>query len=171
MPAIPSRERNLTGRHVLILVLTFFGVVFAVNGVFLYQALSSYTGVVAQEPYRKGLKYNERIAAAERQESLGWTAGLELRQGGRLALTLSGRGGKPVTGLRVTGVIGRASSSRHDVTLTFAEEEAGVYTAAAGELAPGSWVASVEAAASGTDRPGDGSREVIYRLKRRLWVK
>jgi nitrogen fixation protein FixH len=171
MPAIPSPKRNLTGRHVLILVLTFFGAVFAVNGVFLYQALSSYTGVVAQEPYRKGLKYNERIAAAERQESLGWSAGLELEQGGRLALALSGKDGKPVTGLRVTGVIGRASSSRHDAALAFTEEEAGVYVAAVGELAPGSWVASVEATASGTDRPADGDRKVLYRLKRRLWVK
>ena len=65
----------------------------------------------------------------------------------------------------------RASSSRQDTALAFTEEEAGVYVAAAGELAPGSWVASVEATASGTDRQADGGREVLYRLKRRLWVK
>ncbi len=52
----------LTGRHVLLIFLAFFGSIFAVNGWFLYSALSTHTGVVAVEPYRKGLAYNERIA-------------------------------------------------------------------------------------------------------------
>jgi nitrogen fixation protein FixH len=169
MRAIPSPERTLTGRHVLVLVLAFFGVVFTVNGVFLYEALSSYTGVVAQEPYRKGLRYNERIAAAERQDGLGWSAGLELRQGRRLVMTLSGKDGSPVTGLRVTGMIGRASSSRHDLTLSFVEEQAGVYAAPVRDLEPGSWLAAIEASPWRSES-GDGG-DVLYRLKRRLWVK
>ena len=62
----PSRADNLNGRHVLIGLLLFFGTIFAVNGYFMFVALSTYTGVVADEPYRKGLAYNARIAADER---------------------------------------------------------------------------------------------------------
>ncbi len=67
-----DRNRVLTGRHVALTFAGFFGVVFAVNIYFVTVALSTHTGVVANEPYRKGLKYNERIAASEQQESLGW---------------------------------------------------------------------------------------------------
>ena len=35
--------------------LAFFGTVFAVNGAMIYAAVSTYTGLVANEPYRKGL--------------------------------------------------------------------------------------------------------------------
>ena len=56
-------EGVITGRHVLIGMLVFFGVILGVNGMFLYSALSTYTGVVSDEPYRKGLNYNERIEA------------------------------------------------------------------------------------------------------------
>ena len=65
-------ERVITGRMVLFGLIAFFGVVFAVNGTMLALALKTNTGMVANEPYRKGLKYNERIAAEERQQALGW---------------------------------------------------------------------------------------------------
>jgi len=71
MAASPEVQ-GLRGRHVLFAFLGFFGVIFAVNGVFLYAALSTHTGVVANEPYRKGLNYNQRIAAFQAQEQLGW---------------------------------------------------------------------------------------------------
>ena len=47
--------------------LGFFGVVFVVNGAMIYSAVSTHSGLVANEPYRKGLHYNERIDADERQ--------------------------------------------------------------------------------------------------------
>ena len=68
----PLPKTGLTGRHVLLAMLAFFGVIFAVNGAFLYFALGSHSGVVAVEPYRKGLAYNQAIAAAEAQERRGW---------------------------------------------------------------------------------------------------
>ena len=63
---------GLTGRHVLAAMLVFFAVVFAVNAAMIYAALSTYSGVVADEPYRKGLHYNERIVADERQRQRNW---------------------------------------------------------------------------------------------------
>ena len=52
--AMNRREQGqggLTGRHVLYTFIAFFGIIFAVNGVFLYSALKTNTGVVAIEPY------------------------------------------------------------------------------------------------------------------------
>ena len=67
------RQQGLQGRQVLACSLAFFAAVFIVNGAMIYSALSTHTGLVANEPYRKGLHYNERIAADERQAHLGWS--------------------------------------------------------------------------------------------------
>ena len=64
-------ERVITGRHVLIGLIVFFGVMLVANGIFLYTALTTYSGVVSNEPYRKCLNYNERILAEKHQQSLG----------------------------------------------------------------------------------------------------
>ncbi|MCB1512065.1 MAG: FixH family protein, partial [Hyphomicrobiaceae bacterium] len=108
---------GLRGIHVLAIFLGFFGVVFAVNGVFLYQALSTHTGVVSRQPYRKGLEYNSRIADAERQQKLGWRDDLSYRrEAGMLVVKITDKGGSPVTGLYVSGIIGRPSTAQQDTT-------------------------------------------------------
>ena len=63
----------------LVAFIAFFGTIFLVNGTLIYEAISTHTGLVANEPYRKGLAYNERIAADERQARLGWTETLRGR--------------------------------------------------------------------------------------------
>jgi nitrogen fixation protein FixH len=64
LPGAP-RQQGLRGGHVLGAFLGFFATVFVVNGALIYSAISTYSGLVANEPYRKGLQYNERIAADE----------------------------------------------------------------------------------------------------------
>ena len=76
------------------MVLAFFASIFTVNGVMIYSALSTYTGLVANEPYRKGLHYNERIAADARQIRLGWTDTLDVGRDGRVVLALADSGGR-----------------------------------------------------------------------------
>jgi len=66
LPTAPRQQQGLRGRHVLAGFLGFFAIVFVVNGAMMYAAVSTYSGLVANEPYRKGLHYNERLAAAER---------------------------------------------------------------------------------------------------------
>jgi len=160
------RERGLQGRHVLMAVLGFFGTVFLANGVFLYAALSTYTGVVAQEPYRKGLEYNERIAAGQRQEQLGWTAKATLTREDGLNIVLQDAAGAPVSGLFVAGLLGRPSTNRQDRQIAFTEVEPGRYSAPSDDLEPGAWLVNLEA-----KWPGTGASEPVYRLRKRLWLK
>lgn len=164
--AAPSKERGvLTGWHVLFMLLAFFGVVFGVNGVFLASAIKTYTGVVSVEPYVKGLQYNDRIAAGERQAKLGWQETLSVTSDGTIDLTLVDDGGRPVRGVKLEATIGRPSTNRLDRPLMLVETDPGTYVAQAGALDNGTWLFS----AQGTSR--DYGDDPIYRLRRRVCLK
>lgn len=160
----------LRGHHVLIAVVAFFGVIFAVNAVLVWQAVATHSGLVASEPYRKGLGYNRRIEADERQQALGWTSEAAVDPGSAIAVTLAGPDGQPVSGLSLSGAIGRPSTGRSDVALRFVEHAPGRYVALLGGLEAGAWLLSVEAHA-GSPAAGGATDGPVYRLKRRLWLK
>lgn len=156
---------ELTGWHVLGWLAAFFGIVFAVNGYFLVSALSTHTGIVSQEPYRKGLHYNTRIAADARQAALGWTSVVTIADDKRVHVVLADKAGLPVGRLVLTGLAGRPSTNRFDHALTFREVAPGRYEAAVDHLVDGAWLVAVEA------RLGEKDAEPVYRARRRLWFK
>ncbi len=160
LPAARRRE-GVQGHHVLGVFVGFFAAIFAMNGVLIYRAVTTHAGLVANEPYRKGLHYNERIAADERQAQLGWTDTLAVTRNGGLALVLKDSGEQPVAGLRVEIVLGRPATNREDVRVALREVAPGRYEAQTAPLAPGSWLVALEAR---TD-----AGEPIYRTRRRLW--
>jgi nitrogen fixation protein FixH len=164
---LPARRapQGVRGRHVLLAMLGFFAAVFAVNGVMIYSAVSTYSGLVANEPYRKGLAYNERIAADERQARLGWSDSVEIGRDGRVALTMSSGDGRRVTGLAIAAVLGRPSTNRHDIKLTLRETAPGRYEAQAAPLGDGSWLIAAEA------RVDARAEDPVYRTRRRVWLK
>jgi nitrogen fixation protein FixH len=155
---------TLTGRSVLAMFLAFFGIVFAVNAYFVASAISTYTGVVAQEPYRKGLAYNLRIEADERQALLGWTANLTAERAGAARLALLNRNGAPVAGLIVTAIVSRPSTDHFDGKLTFTETEPGHYETTPIALDGGSWIVALSARENAAAQP-------VFQLRRRLWLK
>lgn len=156
---------GLTGRHVLFGLIAFFGVIFAVNGWFLYSALKTNTGVVANEPYRKGLAYNERIAADERQKALGWQDEAVLASDGRVSVVMKGAEGQPISGLILEATLGRPSTTAGEQKLKLAEMSPGTYAAASKAVDSGTWLFALEA------RRADNAEEPIYRARRRLWLK
>lgn len=168
---LPSvrRVEGIEGKHVLLAMLAFFGIVFAVNGVLLYQALHTHSGLVAQEPYRKGLHYNERIAASDRQAALGWTSELSVPADGSVRLALRDSSGQPVSGLAITGRLGRPADARTDVRLAFAETAPGQYAVATGAIEPGAWQIDIEV--RDTARSQASAGDPVYRERRRLWLK
>jgi nitrogen fixation protein FixH len=159
------RQQGLQGRHVLALLVGFFAFVFLVNGAMIYSALSTNTGLVAKEPYRKGLHYNERIAADERQARLGWTDTVGLSRDGHVAVALADTDGRPVEGKAVAVLIGRPSTDREDVRLALSEAAPGRYEAATAPLAAGNWLIALEV------RADERADEPLYRARRRLWLK
>jgi nitrogen fixation protein FixH len=155
---------GIDGRHVLAGLLAFFACVFAVNGTFIVLAVSTHTGVVSQEPYRKGLAYNDRIAADARQTALGWREALTLTSDGWMVLNLADRDNRSVPALRIKASVGRPSTVSHDRAVTLNETADGQYAADIGNLDSGNWVVAIEAWRI-------GEREPAFRLRRRLWLK
>jgi len=154
-------ERRLTGRHVLAAMLVFLTVVCAVNTAMVYWALSTYSGVVAPEPYRQGLHYNDRILADQRQRH--WRDALTIEPDGRITLAIIAADGQLVGNLSVEVAIGRPSTNRQDVKLrlvAYAER----YRGQIAPLPAGAWIVAVDARSEGADG------EPMFRARRRLWV-
>lgn len=163
MTDTPRKEFTIQGRHVLFAMIAFFGTIMAVNAIMMRLALSTHTGVVANEPYRKGLKYNDRIALSETQAERGWRDEITLAaEGDRLSIDIRDKDGRAVPGLTIKATIGRPATGGDDLTVTLTEGEAGRYDASIPRREAGAYVASIEA----SDREG-----VVYRAKERLWLK
>ena len=64
MTTMTATGFTLKGRHVLAMLLLFFGTVFGVNFYMARVAIQTFSGLEAEKPYQSGLKYNEVIAAA-----------------------------------------------------------------------------------------------------------
>ncbi len=157
-------ERLLSGGDVLKLLLAFFGVMFAVNGVFLYFALATFDGPAEKDAYATGLHYNARIEAARRQAALGLRHELRLADDGTLRLLLRDAHDAPAAGLTLSGTIGRPASNIDDRNITLAETEPGTYEASP-RLTPGAWIVELSAR-----RTAPGHEETVYQLKERLWL-
>ena len=154
---------GVRGRHVLLGLVAFFGLIFLVNGVFIYYAMSTFGGGDTSDPYRKGLHYNDTLAEAAREAEQGWDAKLIYGASGRLALTLTRKDRQPVSGLHFSGIVGRPATDRMDVPTNFHETGGGTYVAEL-KLAPGQWVVQLQS--NELSRTGDPT----YRLKQRVLV-
>jgi nitrogen fixation protein FixH len=72
--------------------------VVVVNGVMVWFALSTFPGLTTTQSYDRGRAYNQVIAEAERQDALGWTARVSMREG-RIAFAVTDREGRQVEGV------------------------------------------------------------------------
>jgi nitrogen fixation protein FixH len=154
---------GIEGRHVLMGLIAFFGVMALANAALVYYALSTFSGGDRPDPYRSGLNYNETIAADQRQAALGWQATLTYDEAKRrLTLRFVDEASQPVSGLKLDATLSRAVTDKDDRAVDFTEIEAGVYAADLA-LAPGAWVFSLAS-------NGAGEGDPVFRLKRRLVV-
>ena len=158
---------RMTGGRTLAILVAFFGITFAVNGVMIYEALSTFGGLETADAYRRGLAYNERIAAAVAQDKLGWQSGLDYEPSLHvLRFSLRDAGGEPLSGLRVVTRLGRPATDRLDRKLDLEETKPGVYEAMTGDMEPGAWAAQVD-----VSRPAGANGAAIFQTRRRLWLK
>ncbi|NNU78963.1 FixH family protein [Halovulum dunhuangense] len=133
--------RPLTGRKVLAITLTAFGVILAANLSLLWAALGSFPGLEVANSYVASQSFD---ADRRAQAALGWTAQLDHR-GDMIRLELAGPDGTPVTPVALTGKLGRATFAGQDQALAFARE--GAAFEAPARLAPGAWLVWIEAEA------------------------
>lgn len=159
-------DKRLTGRHVLIGMLAFFGVVIGVNAFMMWQAYRSYDGMQEEDAYRTGRDYNTVLEAARMQESRGWRVAVEHApaDNGEIAVSasFSDSAGRALTGLAVEAHWFSPVESGEDRRLRLDGQGDGVYR---GELElprAGNWELRILAA-----RPSDGLR---HELRREVFI-
>ena len=126
----------ITGRHVLWGLIGGFGVIFIANGAFVFFAATTFPGNEVDDPYRRGLAYNETLSADRAQRIEGWRADIHASPNGvEIALN---REHERVGGLVVAGELRRHGEPSNDRVLIFRENSLGRYQADT-ELGAGRW--------------------------------
>ncbi len=139
--------KTFTGRHMALILVSFFGVVIAVNLVMATLASRTFGGLVVQNSYVESQRFNSYLEAARQDEALGWTLATARLPDGRLALRLADERGI-IEDAEITALarhpLGRAQE--HD--LRFAALGEGRYESREA-LPAGRWIVHVEARAAG----------------------
>ena len=92
---------RITGRMVFFGLVAFFGLIAAVNGVFMFYALDTFPGLTTEDSYKKGIVYNRTLDDAEAQRRLGWNSSVGLGADGMLTVTMTDKIGAPLSGALV----------------------------------------------------------------------
>lgn len=159
-----EEPKQLTGKHVFAMISAFFALIIATDLVLVYKAVSTFGGIDTPDAYRKGLAYNENVAAEQRQMALGWTEKVTFdEKSGALSFTITDARSNPIDNLAVTAKVERAATNRFDRTFPLAAKGAGTYTTDLSQLEAGGWILEFEARAA-----SDSTAPVIYRSKSRL---
>lgn len=132
---------ELTGRRVLIVVVSFFCVIIAVNYTLASRAIGTFPGLEVKNSYVASQSFDRERAA---QNQLGWTLTPEYdAAAGELRLLFADAEGLPAPIADLQVLVGRATEAREDKTPAFTRR-AGVHVTEL-ELAPGKWMMQVRA--------------------------
>ena len=151
----------LTGGKVLLICIGFFGVIFGVDAIMAFDAISTFRGEVTAHPYEKGLAYNSDIEAAKAQAARDWRVDVSFAADGparSARIAFSDPTGHPVEGLSVAGVFASPGDVRRDKSFTLQETTPGTYV---GQTTPARGVWDFEITAS-----RDG--KTLFRSKNRV---
>ena len=151
--------RPLTGWHVLVLILLFFGVTIGVNATFITLAVRTHPGEDVPRSYMQGVNYNETLDRRRQQQELGWAARINTVDG-ELLVEVRDRDDAVVPGLMLGGQLIHQADTSQDVVLAFAERRSGLYVAQLPEVESGQW--RVRARNEG---------EVPFELEQDLWLQ
>ena len=159
MDAKPPRK--ITGRMVLIGFIAFFGTIAAVNGVFMYLALSTWPGLTTEDAYKKGIAYNRTLDEAAAQARLGWRSAVVFDASGDVRVQMSAKDGAPLQGMRVEVTLSRPLGSETAEVLALQEAAPGEYTGRVAAPEQGRWKADIHAQLN----------EDRYRMRHEVMVK
>lgn len=135
-------KRELTGRHVLAIAVTAFGVIIGVNLLLAWQAVATFPGIEVRNGYVASQSFEANRKA---QEALGWDVATRI-DGRMLQVEFSGPNGGPAPVASVEGLFGRATSTVDDQALAFRRTDRGLYEAEI-DATRGQWVLQLRAEA------------------------
>lgn len=118
----------------------FFAVIAMVDGVFVYVAVTTQTGVVTEQAYEKGLAFNETLEKAKSQPALNDKVAY---RDGVLRWTLANASKTPIVNADVTAKIVRPVQGGFDFDIVLQHKGAGIYEAVLDAPLPGQWSAKL----------------------------
>lgn len=131
---------RFTGRHMLLIMVSFFGVVIVVNFYMAYSATHTFAGLVVENSYVESQHFNEKLDAMRQQATLGWAVKVDVQADG---VTVDARDAKgvPIRG-RIDVEMTRPTTDQDDHDL--ASDAAGFGAVhLPTKLSSGAWDASV----------------------------
>jgi nitrogen fixation protein FixH len=135
---------RFTGKHAAIALVSFFGVVGAVNFTMASYASSTFGGVVVENSYVASQEYNGWLDEARSDAALGWAAETSRTQDGRLQIALSGVPQGATLSVDARHPLGREP----DRQLAFAVQDDGSFVSTE-PLPAGRWTLRMEVQAAG----------------------
>ncbi|TVS01203.1 MAG: nitrogen fixation protein FixH [Rhodobacteraceae bacterium] len=137
---------QMTGRKVLIIAVSSFGVILAANLTLAFNAVSTFPGLEVDNSFVASQNFNQELAE---QLALGWDVEAD-HQDGVLSLSITDPEGQPVRVAHLDAVLGAATHVRNDQTPDFRFVD-GAYRAPV-DIGPGNWNIRMHAmAADGTE--------------------
>lgn len=127
-------EPELTGRHVLIMLLAFFGLVFLVNVAMVRAAISTFGGLDTPSSYEAGLQFKSEEARAAAQNARDWTVNATLTPSGDrhvLAVDVHDASGSVVAGIAVNARLMHPVDERRDLAIALSQTGPGRFSGAA----------------------------------------
>lgn len=153
------QPKEFTGRHMLLTMVAFFGVIITVNLMMARFAVTTWSGLVVPNTYVASQEFNTQAAQSRAIAALGYDVAFEPDAEG-LTIVLTDARGEPAHASSLTASLRRPVGTDDDRDLVFAADGAGRYRAD-GALAEGEWIAHV------TAMRGD---ETIYKKGRRFHI-
>ncbi len=120
-------------------------VVVVVNGVMAFLAVTTWTGLETKGHYRKGLAYNEDLAAARAQRQRGWQVEVEFAADGGVGVSFRDGDGVALEDLAVQVLAVRPTHEGYDVAADLIHVGEGRYRGRLELPLPGQWDLRVHA--------------------------
>lgn len=136
-----AAQKPLTGRKVLVITLTAFGVVIGANLALLVFAVGTFPGLEVKNSYVASQSFDKDLAA---QEALDWTVSTFF-DGGVFELGIQDETGSPIQVKSLDVSVGQATHAREDQSLDLQGRNGRYFTTLS--LPPGNWQIRVRAVA------------------------
>lgn len=128
-------KSEFTGKHMAVTIVSGFAIIIAVNLFMATLAVRGFGGVVVQNSYVASQEFNGWLEAAERQEALGWTAGISRSDNDHLLVETT----SVPDGSTVAAVARRPLGKPETTQLRFIEATPGNHVSLE-PLKPGRWI-------------------------------
>jgi nitrogen fixation protein FixH len=154
---------QLTGWVVLLYLLMFFGVVIGVNGVMIYEALSTMRGVDTESAYQAGRMFERDVAMIKAQDARHWQVEVKLTPAAnatRLELVARDETGDVLMGVAASATFERPTDRGLDRNIALTEDS-GQFRGKT-ELIAGQWDLVIEISRQG---------QQLFRSKHRIVLK